>query len=81
MRHAGAGSVRVRLRCSAQELVLTVQDDGRGMDPAAQPTRGLGLLGASERAAALGGRLQIESSSGAGLRLEMHLPLAGGAAP
>ena len=76
MRHARASGVRVRLKCSAQELVLTVQDDGRGMDPALQHSRGLGLLGASERAAALGGRLQIESAPGAGLRLEMHLPLA-----
>lgn len=81
MRHAQASGVRVRLQRSAQELVLTVQDDGRGMDPAQQPSRGLGLLGASERAAALGGRLQIESAPGAGLKLALHLPLPTEAAP
>jgi two-component system sensor histidine kinase UhpB len=77
MRHAMASSVRVRLQCSTQELVLTVHDDGCGVDPGASPTRGLGLLGASERAAALGGRLHIESTPGAGLRLELQLPLGG----
>ena len=81
-RHAHASQVRLVLTCdAAQHLCLTISDDGRGMDPA-RAARGLGLLGASERAAALGGALQVESAPGAGVRLSLRVPLpaAAGAA-
>jgi len=75
MRHARAGQVRVRLeRPSPGALQLTLQDDGRGMDVNAV-TRGLGLLGARERAAAVGGQLDIESRLGDGVRLTLTVPL------
>lgn len=74
MRHAQASAVRVVLARSANgELRLTVRDDGVGLDPA-RPRGGLGLLGAEERAAALGGRLALVSAPGAGVRLELSLP-------
>ena len=73
-RHAGASTVRVRLTCDGQSLSLAVQDDGRGVD-AARASSGLGLLGASERAAALGGTLDVQSAPGAGLRVSLQLPL------
>lgn len=73
-RHAQAGRVQVRLtRGGPQSLVLVVEDDGCGMDPQAA-TAGLGLLGAAERAAAVGGRLEVHSQPGAGVRLVAHLP-------
>jgi signal transduction histidine kinase len=74
MRHARASQVRIRLRCRDGMLTLVIQDDGIGMDPAAC-TRGLGLLGATERAAAAGGTLALHSAPGAGLRLTLRLPL------
>jgi len=75
-RHATAREVRVALwRESAAWLRLSVQDDGRGMDTGAA-TRGLGLLGAVERAAAVGGELAISSPPGAGVRVELRVPLA-----
>jgi len=74
-RHAHANQVRLVLaRDAAQQLCLTIADDGRGMEPA-RATRGLGLLGASERAAALGGELRVESAPGAGVRLSLRVPL------
>jgi two-component system sensor histidine kinase UhpB len=63
------------VRESAASLRLSVQDDGRGMDTAAA-TRGLGLLGAVERAAAVGGELAISSLPGAGVHIELRVPLA-----
>ena len=52
-----------------------IQDDGRGVD-AGTASAGLGLLGASERAAALGGTLVVTSEHGAGVLITLTLPLA-----
>jgi signal transduction histidine kinase len=75
MRHARACGVRVLLsRVSGTEVTLHVQDDGQGMD-LGMATRGLGLLGAGERAAAVGGELQVHSAPGSGLTLVLRIPL------
>ncbi len=82
MRHAGATQVRIALRhdaacegspAAAPALTVHVDDDGRGMDTTA-PRHGLGLLGAAERAALLGGELSLNSTPGQGLSLCMRLP-------
>lgn len=74
MRHAGARSAQLRLtRLDVQTLELEVADDGRGMDAQA-PRHGLGLLGAHERAAALGGRLRIGRTAEGGVCLMLTLP-------
>ncbi|MDO9314713.1 MAG: histidine kinase [Burkholderiaceae bacterium] len=81
MRHARASSVRVMLShvvgtgTGAPGVRLSIQDDGQGMDTAAS-TRGLGLLGASERAAGLGGELQVESTPGHGVQVSLYIPLS-----
>ncbi len=73
VRHAHADEVRIELRATPAALVLTVQDDGRGL-PAARRHEGLGLLGAAERAAALGGRFEATTAPGGGTCLRMTLP-------
>ncbi|MBI3346720.1 MAG: sensor histidine kinase [Burkholderiales bacterium] len=73
-RHAGARAVDMRLSVGREAVRLTVQDDGTGFDAAAE-TGGLGLLGARERALALGGSLRVRSSPGAGTRVELQLPV------
>ena len=74
MRHANASRVRVDLRrLTHGELRLLIADDGCGFD-AGQPTRGLGLLGAAERAAALGGRLAVDSVRGTGTQVKLNVP-------
>jgi signal transduction histidine kinase len=74
-RHAAARGVRVTLTWLASaEATLTIEDDGRGMH-ASEVTRGLGLLGATERAAAVGGRLQVRSAPRAGTTLALRIPL------
>jgi two-component system sensor histidine kinase UhpB len=82
-RHAGAGRLEISLRrgqsAAGDEVMLSVQDDGRGADLAAK-TSGFGLSGMRERVEMLGGRFLVESESGAGLRFEAHLPVAAGAA-
>jgi PAS domain S-box-containing protein len=66
-KHAHAENVTVMLEKRAAELILIVEDDGKGFDPAkvARPRksgRGLGLIGMQERASLIGGELDIESS-------------------
>jgi signal transduction histidine kinase len=77
-RHAGARSVRVSLAFDAGELRLSVEDDGSGFEADRQAWRSrrhFGLLGMSERAQELGGRITIDSQPGAGTRVAVALPL------
>jgi signal transduction histidine kinase len=75
MRHARASTVRVKLGRSAEgELYLSIQDDGVGMKAVAY-TRGLGLLGAAERAAALGGELQVQAAPEGGVHVILLIPM------
>lgn len=68
-RHAQATRVRVELSWPAPgEVMLQAQDDGKGMDTE-RATRGLGLLGAIERAAAVGGELKLRSTPGSGMQI------------
>jgi signal transduction histidine kinase len=74
-RHARATRVTVVLSFAlTDELTLSIQDDGCGMDMSV-PRRGLGLLGSVERAAAVGGELQLQSEPGTGVRLSLRLPV------
>ncbi|GAC1464579.1 MAG: hypothetical protein PVSMB7_07810 [Chloroflexota bacterium] len=79
-KHAEAGMATISLDVGATEARLVVKDDGRGFDPAkvAKPTRAgrLGLYGMHERAALLGGTLEIASNAGSGTMLEVTIPLA-----
>ncbi len=75
-KYAQAESVVVKLADLGEELLLVVQDDGVGMDLTQQKRdrSSFGLLGMSERAQALGGKLTIESEPGRGTRIEASLP-------
>ena len=57
------------------QLVLCVGDDGKGFDPT-QPFPGhLGLRSMRERATAVGGALEVESSPGVGTQLVARVPI------
>ena len=73
-RHAQARSVRVVVRQEESRIVLSVEDDGRGFD--ARRVRGLGLVGMEERVRHLGGAFHVESTPGAGTKVDVELPLA-----
>jgi signal transduction histidine kinase len=54
-----------------------VEDDGRGFDAqGASPYAGGGLKSMRERAAFVGGILDLESASGGGTRIEVTVPLS-----
>ncbi|MET0964622.1 MAG: ATP-binding protein [Noviherbaspirillum sp.] len=81
-RHARAGRVRVELRRSDcnRRLLLSIEDDGCGMDTGQRMHAGFGLTGMRERVAGLQGRLQLSSSPGNGTRIDVTLPFGGAAA-
>jgi signal transduction histidine kinase len=62
--HSGAERVMVSLDVDAENLILTVSDDGQGCAEACP--KGTGMLGMEERALILGGRLEVRSDPGAG---------------
>lgn len=78
VRHARARRLQVIIRFEADELQLTVADDGCGFVPAElddQTTGHLGLLSIGERARLLGGDFQLRSEAGAGTVIEVRVPL------
>lgn len=78
-KHAQATSVRVASRIADGTLHLEVEDDGVGMelpdDPAWLMRQGHhGIVGLHERAAQVGGRLEVRSEAGAGTRVSLAVP-------
>jgi signal transduction histidine kinase len=72
-RHAGATSVEVTVEVRGATVVLTVADNGRGIDPA--KPRGHGLENLAERAAAVGGTFWVRPREGGGTLLEWAAPV------
>lgn len=73
-RHAGEAKVQVLLEYAEQGQVrVEVADSGVGAS-AAELTDGFGLVGLRERAALLGGCVEVTTAPGAGFRLAVELP-------
>ena len=72
-RHSEAGNVQLTLSKDGDKLVAEVIDDGRGFGPEITP--GVGLRSMQERAAALGGKLEIKSQMGQGTRVQLRVPI------
>ncbi len=72
VRHAGSRRISVTLGLRRRQgvLVLDVSDDGVGFDPTRHSgIAGLGLAGMAERAALVGGDVEIRSGTGDGTRV------------
>ena len=72
-RHSGARNATVTLGAAGEEAWVEIRDDGRGFGP--EETAGMGLTGMRERAAALGGELEVESGRGVGTRVRLRVAL------
>lgn len=74
VRHASATSVRASVATHHSDIVLTVEDDGRGLSPDAGAN--LGWLGMQERVTAAGGTLSIGGGEGdRGVKLIASIPV------
>lgn len=78
-RHARAGRVRLSVRAHGPTLSICIRDDGVGLALGSETGTsakgsGLGLLGMRERAALVGGRLDIRSVRGQGTLVRLSVP-------
>jgi signal transduction histidine kinase len=69
VRHAAADRARISLQVGAGETVLLIADNGRGFDPAVFRPGHFGLQSMRERAAAIGGTLELQSVEAAGTQV------------
>jgi len=76
-KHAHASRVKLVLARQPDSLLLTVSDNGRGIQPqqGKNSERSFGLLGMSERAAALGGELMVAPARRHGTQISLRIPL------
>ncbi|HKR00105.1 MAG TPA: chemotaxis protein CheB [Pyrinomonadaceae bacterium] len=77
-KHAGATSVDLLLDRRDDHAVLIIEDNGRGFDVdsvKASDERGMGLIGMRERAALVGGTVEVESTPGEGTTIFVRVPI------
>jgi signal transduction histidine kinase len=77
-KHAQARHVDIHVAHTGAEFVMSVSDDGVGLDPVATSTmsrrQGLGMVTMRERTQAVGGQFEIGSGPGRGTRLVVRVP-------
>ena len=71
-RHSSSSICRVKLGFAARPFLIEISDEGRGFAPVAGG--GYGLVGMRERAAGIGGRLEIVSTEGRGTTVFLFGP-------
>jgi PAS domain S-box-containing protein len=75
-RHARADGIHIGLSVLNDHVLLQVHDDGQGFNALAEGSQpGFGLLGMRERAASLGGHVDVSSRPGQGTTVEARIPL------
>jgi signal transduction histidine kinase len=79
VRHSGATRAHIDITVGAEELTVTVTDDGSGPGDVAEAIEqgGTGLRGMRERASALHGSVELTDAPGGGTRLRATLPWGG----
>ncbi|HSS62573.1 MAG TPA: sensor histidine kinase [Candidatus Limnocylindrales bacterium] len=71
-RHSSSSICRVKMGFAARPFLIEVSDEGRGF--AAGGLSGYGLMGMRERAAGIGGRLEVVSTEGRGTTVFLFGP-------
>jgi len=77
IKHSGARVIEVTLACSANDLRLSVRDDGRGMVREGNSRPGhYGMIGMRERASQIGAEMDMASAPGQGTKVSVRVPVA-----
>lgn len=79
-KHAEARNVNVVVERRRNEMLLIIEDDGKGFEPSdirsgKESGSELGVVGMRERAAIVGGTLEIESAPGKGTTIFAKVPI------
>ena len=75
VRHAGATRIGVQIEARPSELLVRVEDDGKGIEPE-RLDRSFGLAGIRERVESLDGRLDVRSIPSIGTTILALFPIA-----
>lgn len=76
VKHADSEVIEVQLKKIEDQLVMTIQDDGKGFDPESSDEKpGLGLLSMRERVRLEQGTIQLDARPGKGTRVEVKVPI------
>jgi len=78
VKHAGASEVELRVSVSRKELVIEVEDNGKGFNVDGAETLGNGLRNLRERLEDLGGRAEVTSTLGKGTLVRYSYPWRAG---
>jgi signal transduction histidine kinase len=73
--HAGATNIELRIATEVTQLLITIRDDGRGMDTSAKHVGAHGLINMRHRLGDIGGELEILSTPGHGTVLTARIPI------
>jgi signal transduction histidine kinase len=78
-KHADASNAKIRLISSFPNVILRIEDDGKGFDlkerlAKTSSEKRMGLSSMEQRAAILMGRIDIESSPGKGTKVVIKIP-------
>jgi signal transduction histidine kinase len=77
-KHAHANHVHITLAHSDTRLVMTLADDGAGLEaepvPGSKRRPGLGMVTMRERTQAVGGQFEIGAAPGRGTRIVVRVP-------
>ncbi len=74
VRHSGATEVRVEFDRTGEEIILTVEDNGCGIEHTDEQRESLGIIGMQERARLVNGTFSLESEPGKGTRVRVNIP-------
>ncbi|MDI6402888.1 ATP-binding protein, partial [Balneolaceae bacterium ANBcel3] len=76
-KHSQARKAEVQLICHCDQLVLTIDDDGKGFDATAASPNGIGLENIKKRVTYMKGEVMISSVPGSGTEMMVIIPLDG----
>ena len=79
IRHAGASLVELSMSYAAQNIIIAIKDNGRGIDAnAIEQSEGIGWKNIKARVHLLDGRINVQSEKLSGTQIEITLPAHGG---
>lgn len=77
-KHAQASNVEIQVERDESQVILSVTDDGKGMQPPrpipARRRPGLGMITMRERIQTFGGTVVVQKAAGGGTRVEFRIP-------